>query len=156
MKEIMLSSGAVALVDDEDYELVSRYRWNENRKKHTSYAMSGAKKMHHFILEKKAGFVVDHINHNGLDCRRANLRYATIAQNNQNSRHKAAGKLNYKGVCLGHVCAKKPFRAQIRVNRKLISLGYFATQEAAALAYNEAAKMYFGDFACLNVVLTCQ
>jgi hypothetical protein len=95
---------------------------------------------------------VDHINGNPLDNRRCNLRAATRQNNNQN-RHVTRGALPYKGVnAKTDQPRKNPFRAYIGVNGKQINLGHYPTPEAAALAYNEAAKKHFGEFAWLNKI----
>ena len=100
MKEIILNSGAIALVDDEDYEIVSQYKWQEAKairkgKYYTSYALGkscGSNKerktisMHRLIMNTPPDLVVDHINHNGLDNRKENLRNVTHSQNQKNLR----------------------------------------------------------------------
>ena len=100
MKEIILNSGAIALVDDEDYEMVSKYKWQEskairNGKYYTSYALGktcGSNKtrktisMHRLIMNTPPHLVVDHINHNGLDNRKENLRNVTQGENQRNLR----------------------------------------------------------------------
>ncbi len=93
------------------------------------------------------GFVIDHINRNGLDNRRANLRFATIAQNAQNSRMRK-NRSGYKGVWFAK--DKGRFRAAIWYNNKRIYLGYFNSPISAAKAYDEAARKYHKEFAVLN------
>jgi len=93
------------------------------------------------------GYVIDHINRNGLDNRRSNLRLATIAQNAWNSRRRK-NRSGYKGVW--YAKDKGRFRAAIWHNNKREYLGYFDSPRQAALAYDEAAKRYHGEFAVLN------
>jgi len=93
------------------------------------------------------GFVIDHINHNGLDNRNANLRLATFAQNARNSRRRR-NRSGYKGVCFTK--DKGKYRAVIWHDNKRIHLGYFDSSISAALEYDRAAKKYHGDFAVLN------
>jgi len=93
------------------------------------------------------GYVIDHINRNGLDNRRSNLRFATIAQNAWNSRRRK-NRSGYKGVW--YAKDKGRFRAAIWHNNKREYLGYFNSKIDAALEYDRAAKKYHGDFASLN------
>jgi hypothetical protein len=154
MKEIPLTKGNVALVDDEDYAELSRYRWHfgcgyairnsptENQKKKTV-------RMHTEILGKVDGLEVDHINGNGLDNRRENLRHATRAQNQHNQTQRVGASSRYKGVYWYKTTRK--WSAQIAVNGHGKSIGYYTSERDAALAYNEAARKYFGEYARLNV-----
>jgi hypothetical protein len=106
--------------------------------------------MHREIIRTPRHLVVDHINHNGLDNRKANLRPATRAQNNYNrliiKRKDSSSK--YKGVSWKK--EYKKWQAQIYVNGQFKFLGYFEDEIQAAKAYDEAAKKYYGRFACLN------
>jgi hypothetical protein len=98
MREIPITKGKTLLVDDEDYELVSGFFWCASKGRHTYYAQSrpgprGARQCilaHRLIMRAPADTEVDHINENGLDCRRANLRLATRKQNSV-ARHRDAG-----------------------------------------------------------------
>lgn len=95
------------------------------------------------------GLVVDHINHNGLDNRRRNLRIVTAKQNSWNMRSaKGRGTSNYKGV--GWVKNKRKWRASISIDNKPKHLGYFEDEKKAAAAYDKAAKEHRGEFAVLN------
>jgi hypothetical protein len=106
--------------------------------------------MHREVIRLPGHLVVDHINHNGLDNRKANLRPATRAQNNYNrlaiKRKGATSK--YKGVAWKK--DKNKWRARLHFNGKLMFLGYFDNQIDAAKAYDKAAKECYGPFACLN------
>jgi hypothetical protein len=154
MKEIQLTQGQVALVDNEDFELVSRYKWYAHKDGDRYYVHTNIRigdkrvtlQMHCLLFPSQSGRV-DHINGNGCDNRRENLRVCTASQNSQNMR-KFIGKSKYKGV-FWDGDAKK-WRAQIRVNSKRLHLGRFLNDEEAALAYNVAAEKYFGEFALLN------
>ena len=157
MREIPLTQGKVALVDDGDYDLVSRFKWLAAKAPRTWYARrvdygAGRKKnesMHRLILNAPPDKIVDHINGNGLDNRRENLRLATKIQNNCNTRLRRDNRSGYKGV------KRNALRwiARIRIDRKLIHLGSFATKEDAARAYDNAARQHFGEFAKLNFPL---
>lgn len=156
---IPLTHGDVTVIDFDDADLIHS-KWAAN---YYHYAIRSGKAhehkviwMHRVILARIIGRDLrddefcDHIDNDPLNNRRSNLRLATSAQNVRNTR---AGKNNnsgYKGVHF-HKGGKR-WRAQITVDYKVISLGYFDTAESAALAYNEAASKYYGEFAKLNVV----
>jgi len=106
--------------------------------------------LHRLILDTFSA--VDHINGNPADNRRGNLREATLSQNQGNRKTSLFSKSGYKGVSW-HKASKK-FRARLGTKTGEIYLGLFDSPEAAALAYNEAAVKYFGEFAKLNKVIT--
>jgi hypothetical protein len=151
------AAGRVALVDDADYELVSPYRWwvleerRPGRKPYGPYAATssgpgGAPVLMHKML---TGWPrTDHVNHDGLDNQRPNLRPATQGQNMGNARPQAGRTSQYKGVGWNRQCQK--WQARIKVNYKGRHLGLFAAEEDAARAYDAAAVKEFGEFACLN------
>jgi formylmethanofuran dehydrogenase subunit B len=89
--------------------------------------------------------IIDHASGDGLDCRRANIRFASHAENMRNRRHGVNNTSGYKGVHWHDKSSK--WRAQIRVNGKNIHLGVYSSPEAAAQAYRLAAAKYHGDFA---------
>jgi hypothetical protein len=159
-KEIPLARGFVALIDAQDYELVSQYIWRTLKAsgESTCYAV-GRKKgtsgktvyMHRIILGNVPhGVYVDHINRNGLDNRRANLRLATTSQNAFNRGPNKNNTTGYKRVTICKDKRRKRYQASIKVDGKTFTLGRFATAEEAARVYDEAAKRYRGDFAHLN------
>jgi len=157
MKEIKLrKSDRVALVDDADYEYLSQFRWYCVHEKHCYYAVSHGHipghpeplRMHRVILGVNKGIMIDHIDHNGLNNQRYNLRTATHAENGRNRKPNQGYK--YKGVG----ASGNKYEAKIQYNNKRMNLGTFSTEEAAALAYNDAAKKYFGEFAYLNIIET--
>ena len=164
MKEIKLTKGQVALVDDEDYESVAKYKWQASLSctGRTWYAsrtvtMSGKRTMirlHQVILSAPSGFHVDHKNRNGLDCRRSNLRLATRCGNAANRSLRSDNTSGFKGVYRKHNPAfagrKYCWAAQIRHNYKYSCIGYFKTAEEAARAYDVKAREFFGEFAWLN------
>jgi len=105
--------------------------------------------MHREIIDVPDGFVADHINHNGLDNRKANLRIATPADNARNARYpKINTSSKYRGVWYNP--KKKKWRATIGINNKRKQVGYFNKEIDAARAYDEAAKKYHREFAVLN------
>jgi hypothetical protein len=152
MKKVPLTQGEFALVDDEDYVLVSQYKWHLHKGRKTNYARIKNKHicttMHRMVLVNPEG-LVDHINGNGLDNRKENLRVCTNAQNIRNM-VKTSGSSKYKGVTWDKRCNK--WAAAIWLNYKRIHLGRYSSEIDAAKAYNEAAIRLFGDFANLNTV----
>lgn len=167
MKEIPLLHGYIAIIDDEDYERVSRYTWtpliDKSPRLSTVYARTSIQTrsrkearetglprkktilLHRFILGVDDPRIhVDHKNGNGLDNRRENIRVATVSQNRQNSRPWASKR--YKGVTRN--CNK--FQASIRANGDNVFIGNFETEEDAALAYDSLARLHFGEFARCN------
>ena len=157
---IPLTQGKYAIVDPGDYERLSKYKWYAKKCGKTFYASrtvrTGKNKkrinitMHRQILNPPYPLVVDHINHNGLDNRKANLRPATRKQNNMNRLcvKRKGSPSKYKGV-IWHKHTKK-WNVQICYNGKRKTIGYFDNEIEAAKAYDEAAKKYHRDFAVLN------
>jgi hypothetical protein len=160
MKTVPLTRGYMALVDDADYESVSAHKWcaRVDRRRdgtiRSVYAgrtahVAGKKifqSLHRYILGLGNSIMaVDHVNHNGLDNRRENLRLATYSQNAANNRKRRNTSSRYKGV-RWHRATEK-WEARIGVAGKLKYLGLFTSEEAAALAYAEAASKAFGEFA---------
>jgi hypothetical protein len=162
MKEIKLTQNQTALVDDEDYNKVKVIKWFAVKCKNTYYAKGhlyskGEDKticLHRIIMNTPDDMEVDHKDHNGLNCQKNNLRNCTHRQNGMNGTSR--GKSKYLGVYLmkGETYKNKTYRdtiaAKIGVKGKNIYLGAFKTEEAAALAYDEAAKIHYGEFANLN------
>ena len=103
--------------------------------------------MHRVILDAPAGMMCDHIDMNGLNNQRGNLRFATHSQNSCNRKH-PGGLSPFKGV----FPRNEKWRAYIKTNQKMIHLGTFDTERDAAIAYNTAAIQYHGEFARLNTV----
>ena len=155
MKKIKLVDHLIyAEVDDEDYEILSRYDWYLNKKKCGSYActfINGVSiYMHQMILPVDGELSVDHIDGNGLNNIKSNLRPATRSQQNQNRRKREDTSSDYKGVCWDK--SRGLWQVHIQVNGKYKSLGRFKSEIKAARIYNEAALKYFGEFAKLNVL----
>ena len=171
MKEIPLTRGYVSLVDDEDFAALSAYKWHAKVHRNGKiYAIRNTPKprgeqpatlkMHRVILGVVDGVLVDHENGDGLDNRRENLRAATSSQNQAN-RRVTSNQHGYKGVAfIGYTQNKgkrwtrrKPWKASIAVEERLISLGYYLSPEEAADAYDRGAVKYFGQFAATNAAL---
>jgi hypothetical protein len=155
---IGLNRGFVAIIDKEDIELVSQFNWNAVLVRNVLYAYTAASArkplaMHRLILRPARGVIVDHANGNGLDNRRCNLRIANHSQNAANKRKPQVGRATstYKGVHWESAGSRKRrWRAMIRVNGRRIHLGSFATEVEAAIAYDNAAKEHFGEYARPN------
>jgi hypothetical protein len=134
MKEIQLTQGQIALIDDEDFELVNKFKWCAEKRRNTFYASTclvdgRVFHMHSLILLKTTGHEVDHDNRNGLDNRRLNLKLVTRSQNNLNSGLRRDNTTKIKGVYYNK--SNKNWYARISVNKKWIYLGSFATKEEA-------------------------
>lgn len=150
---IPVKNAGFAKVDKADYELAMARHWYAVKRSRgsaiTVYAESAANPqimMHRLVMgDACVGFVVDHINGDGLDNRRSNLRLCTQRENSRNRRPNNG----YRGVSWKVDVGK--WRSRIMVDRKEINLGVFDTAEEAAVAYNEAAIKHFGEFAKLNV-----
>ncbi len=147
MKQIELVNqyNIFALVDDEDFDKVSQFRWRLEKGR---YAIGGVRsfRMHRMILSCDVGEEIDHINGNGLDNRKQNLRVVKHRQNSANRKASSSNLLGYKGVTK----AGNGWTARIRVNYKQIYIGYYNSTVAAAKAYDKAAKEHFGEYAKLN------
>ncbi|MGD9110575.1 MAG: AP2/ERF family transcription factor [Phycisphaerales bacterium] len=161
----LVNSNLHTIVDPADFYQLNQYPWWLNKRKTFSriLRLSSQDNTYRIITmprqimqsqlnaclerDRKADLVVDHINHNSLDNRRANLRLATIAQNNMN-RRPWKGTSKYKGVTFHR--RQKRFIARVTVNGKRLHLGSFINEIDAARAYDEAAKKYYGKYACLN------
>lgn len=146
------------MVDDCDFERISQFKWSVDGKQPYLYArthipLGNGKRshpsMHRMVMNAPRGLDVDHINHNTLDNRRTNLRLATRSQTNQNNLGGYAVS-GYKGVFFEK--ERNCWRAHITLKEKTKYLGRFATVIEGAIAYNNAAKKYFGEFACLNKI----
>ena len=153
---IPLSQGRFAKVDPEDYIWLSQFRWHCKNNINAVYAVrtitqNGKSKriyMHRLIANTPAHLFCDHINHDGLDNRKKNLRNCTLRQNNANSRSSASSSSKYKGVSWSK--AKSRWSAYIKKDGKQFFLGYFHSETEAARAYDRKAKEFFGRFANLN------
>jgi len=162
-RKIPLTQGKYAIVDPQRYEELAKYKWFAVRSERGYYAlrMTKAKKgkvkqkgvrMHRVILKPTNGKFIDHINHNGLDNRRANLRFCTTQQNTWNKRKQRGNySSKYKGVTW--LRSEKKWQVRIVCNGRQISLGYFDDEKEAARAYDAKAEELFGEYASLNLEL---
>jgi hypothetical protein len=158
MKKIKLTQGKFALIDNADFELVSKYKWYCQRHSQSDklfYAQSCNKsktlRMHRLITNALPKQEVDHINGNGLDNRRKNLRACTHKQNIANMRPGRRNKSGFRGV----IQYKDHKGWAARIGRSGIPgyhLGFFKTKKLAAIAYNKEAKKRYGNFAYKNKI----
>jgi AP2 domain-containing protein len=153
MKEIELTRGKLAMVDNGDYDELIQWEWTANLSKGKWYARRhlGNRKymsMHRQIMGNILGVDFDHKDGNGLNNQRHNLRECTHIQNMQNGLIKSNNTSGYKGVSWYKNYGK--WLSRIVVNRQRVCLGYFDDIIDAAMAYDNAAKKYFGEFARTN------
>lgn len=149
MKEIQLTQGKVAIIDSNDFEKLSQFKWYF----HEGYARTDISNkrlkiyMHRMIIGD-GEYITDHINSNRLDNRKSNLRKCTFSQNSVNKfkvNRKTTSK--YKGVYFAS--DRNKWRVQVGRNK----IGSFNTEQEAAIAYNKKAVEIYGEFAKLNEVL---
>lgn len=151
---IPLNHDLAALIDATDADRVLARDWyavwQHNRWYVHSWGNDARRPilLHRFVIDAPDGVLVDHRNGDGLDCRRANLRQCDHFGNMQNARLSRANTTGFKGVTF-HAKSQR-WRAQIVEHRRYHFLGSFASAEGAALAYDAAARLYFGEFARLN------
>jgi len=159
MKQIQLTQNKVAIVDDEDFEWLNQWKWSAYKSHNIWYAIRSELttnknrtiiRMHREILGLKLGDKLesDHINHNGLDNRRCNLRICNRFQNQHNRQPQKNCSSSYKGVYWNKEYRK--WQIQIQVNGKRKNLGRFNSEIEAARVYDEAARGYYGEFAFTN------
>ena len=156
-KEIKLSKGKVAIVDEEDFERLSSNKWYAEYIGGNWYAkrtvrISEPKRtsvyMHRVVLGVDGN--IDHIDGDGLNNCKVNLREVTKGQNNRNRKPYVGKTSRYKGVSFNSKRSK--WQAQIKKNRRNTTIGVFDTEEEAAIAYNERAHELFGEYAYLNQI----
>ncbi len=149
---IPLTQGKFAIVNAADYPAISRYKWTVLAAPNTFYAVRSEGKtqirMHRQILNAPPHLVVDHINHNGLNNTKKNIRLCTREQNNRNQKPHKNASSKYKGVTWSK--KDKTWFARIHKDKKNYHLGSFKKETDAAKAYDKKAKKLFGKFAYLN------
>ncbi|MGB2808581.1 MAG: hypothetical protein WBC22_12630 [Sedimentisphaerales bacterium] len=157
-RRIPLTQGKYAIVDPEDYDRISKHKWHLIRSPRSDYATRcvtiGYRRqkqisMHRVIMNARPGQCIDHIDHNGLHNRKANLRLASMAQNSWNKR-KQRGKHSSRFKGVSWFAREKKWQARIQANGRKIFLGSFTREIDAAKAYDTAAGKYHGQFALLN------
>jgi hypothetical protein len=150
MAEIFTACGKRVLIDDADLAAVSRYRWHVGSRCYIR-ASTGRQgrhvTLHTMLMGTPAGMVVDHINGDTLDNRRANLRVCTVSDNLKNRKRSKANRSGFKGV---YRAKRGGWVAEIKSDRMKYRLGYFPSAELAHEAYCAAAKRLHGPFARLT------
>lgn len=153
MKYIKLSQNKVAKVDDSVFEKLNKFKWSAQKHRKTYYALrvSNGKPilMHREIIGANDGELVDHINGDGLDNTKSNLRICTNSENLHNREKSVNNTSGYKGVYFEK--SRNKWKAQIMINYKLINIGRFNTKEEAAKAYDNYARIHIGKFTRPNL-----
>ena len=159
MKEIKLTQNKIALVDDEDYEYLSQFKWRVTFNKTSYYAVRWANRrkkdqklisMHRDIMNTPSNLEIDHIDHDTLNNQKSNLRNCTHLQNKRNTIKRENKTSKYLGVHLVKFKNTASYRACIYIMKRRIDLGYFKDEKLAAMAYDKKARELFGEFANLN------
>jgi hypothetical protein len=158
MKQIPLTQGKFAIVDDNDFEYLSQWKWSYLSCSNGGYArrviyvgkIDGKNKqecilMHRVINNTPDGFQTDHINENKLDNRRENLRTATCSQNQMNKGKQKNNTSGTRGI--GWHKSVKAWAANIGIGGKSTHIGYFNTKKDAEIAYKNVAQFLYGEFA---------
>ena len=157
MRRIQLTRGQIALVDNDDYAMVSAVKWYASRNRDRWYAANraGPRKahvtiyLHRLIMNAPSGVEVDHIDGNSLNCQRSNLRLASRSQNACNTGIRANNKSGFKGVSWHERAGR--WQVSIHDGDKIVYLGLFDSSLEGAKAYDAAAMKYHGEFARTNI-----
>jgi len=153
MKKIELSQGKYALVDNEDFNMLDKHKWYANKNGNTFYAVRESKKvegkkmkiyMHRIIAKTLNNMETDHIDRDGLNNQRKNLRVCSHSENLINRTMLKSNTSGYRGISWSKL--SKKWRAVISINKRYINLGSFVKIEEAYNAYCEASLKYHRDF----------
>lgn len=159
MKEIKLTKGFIAIVDDEDFEKVNKIKWCTTKGSSGYYAHNhDIGGMHRFIINCPKGMIVDHIDHNTLNNQKLNLRLCNHSENSSNKTPRKNGASKYLGVSVlkfksKHVKSNTIYTyyiAGIIKNGKKVYQATFKNEIDAAIQYDIWAKEVHGEFANLN------
>ncbi len=160
MKQIPLTQGKFAIVDDEDYDFLMQWKWQVRANRYAGRTKNGPKVngkrtgktvyMHREIISVPPDLDVDHINADTLDNRKENLRSVTTQENVRRKSKSSGRSSKYKGV--HWATRQEKWLAKIQLTDRTIHLGTFESEVSAASAYNKAAEKHFGEFAKLNIL----
>jgi hypothetical protein len=161
MKTIVISNGSTVLVDDKDFEALSQYKWTAHVNRTTCYAIRRQRisedrpgsivYMHRQIMCPMEGMVVDHINKDGLDNRRENLRICSQTENLRNQRPRSNKRSKFKGVSWNE--NDMAYHSRLQFGGRGVWLGMYKSEVDAAKAYDAGAIHYYGKYALTNVQL---
>jgi hypothetical protein len=145
----------LAIIDDEDYDFISSFRWSINKTPAGNCYYQTRKNnkticMHRLVIKAQEGEEVDHINRLPHDNRKSNLRICNDSGTSKNKSSKTGSSSKYLGVCWSS--RDKNWRVTIKDNYKVVFESHYSTEEQAALAYNDVAIEFHGEFANLNIV----
>lgn len=159
-KKIPLTQGKFAMVGYWWYDFLMQWKWHAQKARYTFYAaravVEKVSKKHHcvalhrFITNAPFDKLVDHYDRNGLNCHETNLRICSYYDNARNTRSRKGSTSKFLGVCYRK--RDEIYQAQIKLGEKKKWLGQYKSEIDAAIAYNEAAKKYHGEFANLNII----
>ena len=160
MKELLLNSGEVILIDDNDYSLVSLFKWSKTSVKKgtdyhylkTSFTIDNKRYsilLHRLIMNAKKGQIIDHINRNSFDNRKINLRFCSNSENTSNGKMRKS-KSGYKGVCWYKPYNKWVIKIYIKGRYKF--LGYTNNPIEGAKLYNKYAQIHLDNYSTLNLI----
>lgn len=162
-KSIPLTKGQFAIVDNEDYEALVKFKWRAYYDGWNWYAMRACRcpivrqqhtiQMHRVVINAQQGQEVDHLNGNGLHNYKGNLRFCNRSQNNANRKKRCTCSSKYKGVYWNKIIGK--WCVRIKHNQKSIWLGYYDNEIEVAQRYDYKAKELVGEFACTNFKENC-
>ncbi len=151
-QQITLNHDKIALVDDSDYPSVSKYHWCAHTNGYVWYAIGRvngtAQFLHRLLMNAPKGILVDHIDGNGLNCQRSNMRLCDKYQNQANKGLTVRNTSGFKGVSWDRT--RNKWRSSIKIVGRSITIGRFETATQAAKAYDEFARQFHGEFAKTN------
>lgn len=158
MKKIKLTKGKYAIVDDEDYSYLNRFRWVYTKGVFATLIREAGRyvlvPMGHFLMKSKSNAQINHKNNDDLDFRKSNLMYVFIGKKTHRGKKRKShfGRKctsKYKGISKREG-RRMPWSASIQKDKIHYRLGVFKTEKEAALAYNKKAKELYGEFAFQN------
>lgn len=148
MKKIITKEGKEVLVDDEDFEYLSEFDWGMAKDYPRTTIQNTSYYLHKMVMGVSSDSLVDHVDGNTLNNQKSNLRKCSKLENSRNRKLSKRNKSGYKGVTW--YSRNEKWRASISVNNKVLWLGLFVNPVDAAIAYDLAAKRYYGEFAKTN------